>query len=63
MDKYKLSAKFEKHLDYITTIAMVNNDDSEDIVRSQLIEGFDKESVIYRNMFNYGYLFWLVKIM
>lgn len=62
MDKYKLSAKFEKHLDYITTIAMVNNDEDRDDVMKKLLEGFDKDSVIYRNMTNYGYLFWLTKI-
>lgn len=63
MDRYKLSDKFEKQLDYIITIAMVNNDEEENIVMEKLVSGFDKDSVIYTNMCNYGYLFWLTKIM
>lgn len=63
MDRYKLGDKFKKQLDYIITIAMVNNDDDRDDVMKKLLEGFDKDSVIYTNMFNYGYLFWLTKIV
>ena len=63
MDRYKLSDKFEKQLDYIIAIAMVNNDENRDDVIKKLLEGFDKDSVIYTNMFNYGYLFWLTKIV
>lgn len=63
MGKYKLNDKFVKRIEFIISIAMVNNNDKEDVVRKKLINGFSKDSVIYQNMFNYGYLFWLTKIM